>query len=439
MDLQLGPLDWGYKTEPQAGRACLGFTGGRCNWPRGRVLGGTSAINYMLYVRGNREDYDRWEAQGNPGWGYPQVLPYFKKSEDNLNPYLASSPYHGTGGPLTVQEVPWRTPLATAFLEAGQEMGFQIRDSNGRQQIGFMLPQATVRGGSRCSSARAFLRPVRSRENLHILLNSRVLRVLISEETKTAYGVRLVRRGRVHTVLTTREVILSAGTLGSAHLLLLSGVGPATHLHSLGIPVLRDLPVGENLQDHYGTGALTFTLEAPLSLRQQRYENLPSFLQYFLWGSGPLTSLGGVEGLAWVNSKFSNASQDWPDLQLAFISGSPASDGGRQVHRVLLPPPASGPPGPGYRAGHVAVLPTPGGGRHLVRPGDPPSPQVQGQAQPPHQEPLRQTCLRGRLLHTPARHQGAGGGGQVCAGPGPDQGLEAPGDEILGRCGDAWL
>ena len=148
--LQLGEMDWKYKTEPQPGRACLGHTEQRCNWPRGKVLGGSSVLNYMLYVRGNRHDYDQWEAAGNPGWGYKQALHYFKKSEDNRNPHLAATPYHSSGGYLTVQEAPWKTPLATAFVEAGVEMGYQNRDGNGEFQTGFMIPQGTIRRGSRC-------------------------------------------------------------------------------------------------------------------------------------------------------------------------------------------------------------------------------------------------------------------------------------------------
>ena len=148
-NLQLGRMDWKYKTEPQPGVACLGHTDQRCNWPRGKVLGGSSVLNYMLYVRGNRKDYDDWEAAGNPGWGYEEVLHYFKKSEDNRNPYLAATRYHGTGGYLTVQEAPWRTPLATAFVEAGVEMGYDNRDGNGEFQSGFMIPQGTIRRGSR--------------------------------------------------------------------------------------------------------------------------------------------------------------------------------------------------------------------------------------------------------------------------------------------------
>lgn len=122
--LQLSKLDWAYKTM-NTGRACLGMKNGQCNWPRGKVLGGSSVLNYMLYVRGNRKDYDHWEDLGNPGWNYDNVLKYFIKSEDNRNPYLSKTPYHGTGGLLTVQEAPWRTPLVVAFVQAGTEMGYQ--------------------------------------------------------------------------------------------------------------------------------------------------------------------------------------------------------------------------------------------------------------------------------------------------------------------------
>jgi len=332
--LQLGRMDWKYKTEPQPGRACLGHTDQRCNWPRGKVLGGSSVLNYMLYVRGNRKDYDDWEAQGNPGWGYNTALRYFKKSEDNRNPYLAKTQWHSTGGYLTVQEAPWRTPLATAFVEAGVEMGYENNDGNGEFQTGFMIPQGTIRRGSRCSTNKAFLRPIRHRTNLHIALNSQVLKILIDTKSKAAFGVRLKRGDSVYTVLAKKEVILSAGTLNSAQLLMLSGVGPADHLAELGIPLHRDLPVGENLQDHYGTGALTFTVDQPVSLVQTRYENIPSVLKYAIFGSGPLTVLGGVEGLAWVPTKFTNRSTDHPDIEFHFVSGSPASDGGRQIRKA---------------------------------------------------------------------------------------------------------
>ena len=146
----------------------------------------------------------------------------------------------------------------------------------------------------RCSTSKAFLRPIRHRPNLHIAINSQVLKILIDNKSKAAFGVRLKRGDAVYTVLARKEVILSAGTLNSAQLLMLSGVGPADHLAELGIPLHRDLPVGENLQDHYGT-PLTFTVDQPVSLVVTRYENIPSVLKYAILGNGPLTVLGGVE------------------------------------------------------------------------------------------------------------------------------------------------
>ena len=149
--LQLTNLDWRYKTEPN-GRSCLGMKNGSCNWPRGKVLGGSSVLNYMLYVRGHRKDYDTWHQLGNPGWSYDDVLPYFKKSEDNRNPYLLrqhNKKYHQTGGYLTVQESPWRTPLVVSFVEAADELGYHVRDINGADQEGFMIAQGTIRRGSR--------------------------------------------------------------------------------------------------------------------------------------------------------------------------------------------------------------------------------------------------------------------------------------------------
>ncbi|XP_071550301.1 glucose dehydrogenase [FAD, quinone] isoform X2 [Panulirus ornatus] len=332
--LQLSKMDWRYKTEPQDS-ACLAMAGRRCNWPRGKVMGGSSVLNYMLYVRGNRRDYDQWEALGNPGWAFHHVLHYFKKSEDNRNPYIARNvEYHGTGGYLTVQEAPWRTPLATAFVQAGVEMGYDNRDYNAEFQTGFMIPQGTLRRGSRCSTSKAFIRPVRLRRNLHVAMHAFVTKILIDPSTKRAYGVKFLREGHARVVLARKEIILSAGAINSPQLLMLSGIGPKDHLHSLGIPVLQDLPVGHNLQDHIGTGGIVFLIDQKVSLVQTRYENLPSVLKYAMFGSGPLTVLGGVEGLAFVKTKFANQTDDWPDIEFHFISGSPASDGGRQIRKV---------------------------------------------------------------------------------------------------------
>ncbi|XP_028981963.1 glucose dehydrogenase [FAD, quinone] [Diachasma alloeum] len=331
--LQLTKLDWKYKTEPQ-GDACLAMEGGRCNWPRGKVLGGSSVLNYMLYLRGNRKDYDLWEQQGNPGWSSKHVLHYFKKSEDNQNPYLAKTIYHSTGGYLTVQEAPWRTPLATAFVEAGQEMGYQIRDINGAHQSGFMIAQGTIRGGSRCSTSKAFLRPARLRQNLHVALNSQVTKVLIDPNTRRAYGVEMVRGGQMYRIRARKEVILSGGSVNSPQLLMLSGVGPKDHLEQHGIPVIQSSAVGENLQDHVGLGGLTFMVNQEVSMVESRLHSVSAVMRYAVFGDGPLTVLGGVEGLGFVNTKYVNASDDFPDIELHFISGSTNSDGGRQIRKV---------------------------------------------------------------------------------------------------------
>lgn len=216
----------------------------RCNWPRGKVIGGSSVLNYMLYLRGNKRDYDIWEEQGNPGWSSHDVLRYFKKSEDNQNPYLVRTPYHASGGYLTVQEAPFHTPLATAFVQAGQEMGYENRDINGEHQTGFMMAQGTTRRGSRCSTAKAFLRPVRLRKNLHVAMHAHATKVLVHPKSKRAYGVEFVRDDKIFHVRANKEVIVSGGAVNSPQLLMLSGIGPKEHLHDLGIPVIQDSKVG---------------------------------------------------------------------------------------------------------------------------------------------------------------------------------------------------
>ena len=303
----------------------------RCSWPRGKVLGGSSVLNYMLYVRGNRRDYDSWAAMGNYGWSYNDVLPYFIKSEDNRNPYLAATPYHGVGGYLTVQEAPYKTPLATAFVEGGVEMGYEHRDGNGAYQTGFMIAQGTIRRGSRCSTAKAFLRPIRKRKNLHIAMHAHVHQILIDPVTKQAHAVKFARKGKIYVIQATKEIILSAGSVNSPQLLMLSGVGPAEHLNQLGIPVIANLRVGDNLQDHISLGGMVFQIEKPYSLIDSRFMNLPSFANYTLHNSGPLTSLGGCEGLAWIKTKYADQKDDWPDIELHFVAGTRISDGGSQI------------------------------------------------------------------------------------------------------------
>lgn len=308
--------------------------GGRCNWPRGKVLGGSSVLNYMLYLRGNKKDYDIWESLGNEGWGYKDVLYYFKKSEDNQNPYLAQTPYHSTGGYMTVSEAPYQTPLLSAFIDAGAELGYLNRDINGEKQTGFMVAQGTTRRGSRCSTSKAFLRPAKDRPNLHIAMHAHVTKVMIDPKSKIAFGVEFVRYKMLHRIRARKEVILSAGTVNTAQLLMLSGVGPAEELKKHRIPLIQDLYVGKNLQDHIGLGGLTFMINKDVAIVENRLHTVKTLMEYAVLGQGPLTIMGGVEGLAFVNTKYSNASEDFPDIEFHFVSGSTNSDGGEQLRKI---------------------------------------------------------------------------------------------------------
>ncbi|CAH2005469.1 unnamed protein product [Acanthoscelides obtectus] len=332
--LHKSKLDWGYKTEP-SDSACQAMVEKRCSWTRGKVLGGSSVLNTMLYIRGNRRDFDRWAAYGNPGWSFQDVLPYFKKSEDQRNPYLAKDKrYHATGGYQTIQDAPYNTPLGIAFLEAGAEMGYDIRDVNGDKQTGFALWQYTMRRGARCSAAKAFLRPIRLRKNLHISMYSHVTKILIDPATRRAYGVEFLKNGIKRRVLVRKEVILSAGAINSPHLLMLSGVGPANHLKEKGVPVIHDSPgVGQNLQDHISS-VVTFLIDPPISLLLNRLVNLNTAFRYAIKEDGPLTSSIGLEAVGFIPTKYANRSDDWPDMEFMLTSTSTPADGGGQISKA---------------------------------------------------------------------------------------------------------
>ncbi|XP_045516641.1 glucose dehydrogenase [FAD, quinone] [Pieris brassicae] len=333
--LHKSKLDWKYRTQPQDS-ACQAMIDKRCSWTKGKVLGGSSVLNTMLYIRGNKRDFDQWESFGNPGWGYKDVLPYFKKSEDQRNPYLAKDKkHHAVGGYLPVQDAPYNTPIGASFLQAGEEMGYDIIDVNGAQQTGYGWYQFTMRRGSRCSTAKAFLRPVRLRQNLHIALFSHVTKVLIDKDRKRAYGVEFIRDNKKQVVYAKREVILSAGAVATPQLLMLSGVGPAEHLKEVGIDVIYDSPgVGRNLQDHIAVGGIVFQVDYPISLVMNRLVNINSALRYAVSEDGPLTSSIGLEVVSFINTKYANASDDWPDIEFMMTSASTPSDGGSQVKKA---------------------------------------------------------------------------------------------------------
>jgi choline dehydrogenase len=243
------PFDWAFTTVPQA--AVLNRS---LFWPRGKVLGGSSCLNGMIYIRGAAVDYDYWAYLGNVGWDYESVLPYFKKSEDY---YGGASRYHGAGGPLSVLRHTSPNPLTDVFIEAAVQAGHPINyDFSGPELVGVgYADTTTTRDGRRCSAAVAFLKPAHNRQNLTVQSGARSHRLLIEKGRCT--GVVYEREGKLHTIHAAAEVIVCGGTLGSPHLLLLSGIGPADDLNKLGIRVNADSPgMGQNLHDHL----LSFTI-----------------------------------------------------------------------------------------------------------------------------------------------------------------------------------
>lgn len=253
--------NWSYQTEPQAE---LG--GRRLNWPRGKVLGGSSAINGMIYIRGNARDYDVWRQMGCPGWSYADVLPYFRMAETSQR---GASEFHGGEGPLHVK-AGLENPIGNAFIEAAQQAGYPFcPDFNGASQEGFGHYDTTISKGRRWSTARAYLDPALMRKNLAIVQRALACRVIL--ERGRAVGVEAIVNGRKHIYRAEREVLLSGGAINSPQLLMLSGIGPADHLRRFGIEVALDQPqVGENLQDHL---AYRIRVACPQPITAYRYLN----------------------------------------------------------------------------------------------------------------------------------------------------------------------
>ncbi|CAL1545466.1 unnamed protein product [Lymnaea stagnalis] len=302
-------IDWDYYTVPQK-HALKAFKNQTGWWHRGKILGGTSNVNEMIYTRGLPKDYDSWNIQG---WTFQDVLPYFLKSEDNENADFVKTGFHKMGGPLKVGRS--KTHSLTNFLvRAGKEMGYKIIDINSQWSEGFVEVQSTLRKGIRQSASRAFLYPVLYRKNLDVLTDSLATQIVFNG--KRAVGVKFERNGTLTTVRAKQEVLLSAGTVGSAQLLLLSGIGPKEHLEKLKIPVVADLPVGDNLQDRM-TYEFPIAIKPAISITQEKLESFWEQVKYKLVGKGMLASPNGVEVVAFTNS-VTNSEKDWPDLQLQF-------------------------------------------------------------------------------------------------------------------------
>lgn len=340
--------DWNYETQKQEHA-----DNRQLYWPRGKMLGGSSSMNAMIYIRGHRADYDAWRDAGNDGWSYADVLPYFKRAEDSE---LGASAYHGAGGPLRVSTARDLNPLSQAFIDAAQQVGLAYNDDfNGATQEGVGPYQLTQGSGRRWSAARGYLRPAMSRPNLHVQTQALVTDVFI--DNGRAIGVHAAIDGDRRFVRAEREVILCGGAVNSPQLLMLSGIGSAAQLSDVGIDVRYDLPgVGQNLLDHPAVGAVWFTDE-PITLHSA--ESLPNLATFLTRGRGPLTSNVGESG-GFVRT---DDTLDAPDLQYHFAPG------------VFLNHGLDDSPGHGYTIAPTLVQPASVGQLYLNSP-DPTRPPV---------------------------------------------------------------
>ena len=299
-------LNWNYETEPEPA-----LNNRKLYWPRGKVLGGSSSINAMCYSRGHKSDYDDWAELGNPGWSWNEVLPYFKRSQDQAR---GASELHGVGGPLSVSDLSYTNELSSVFIEAGGQAGFaRNNDFNGLAQRGIGLYQVTQRDGRRCSTAAGYLKPVKSRPNLTVLTRALTLGLTFSGPDRVR-GVRYARRGITRTAVAKREVLLAAGAINSPHVLMLSGIGDAQQLEAAGAKVRHDLPnVGRNLQDHLDICTLT---RCSQPVTYDHLNELRVGLRYFLHHEGAGTS-NIAEGGAFLVS--GRGRTDRPDVQMHFV------------------------------------------------------------------------------------------------------------------------
>ena len=313
-----GIYNWRYHTEPVPS-----LDGRSLYWPRGKVLGGSSTINGMIYVRGNRHDYDRWAQMGLAGWSYDEVLPAFRRSEGHVE---RDGAFHGRAGELTVCRARSGNPLFDVFVEAGRQAGHPVNDDfNGPEQQGFGRYDFTIRRGKRCSTSAAFLHPIRHRRNLSIATECLVRRIVV--EGQRATGIEIADGARARTVRAEREVILCAGTVNSPQLLMLSGVGPGDALKEHGIEVIHELPgVGRNLQDHVDC-VIAYACTKPITLyRNLRADRLiGSVAQGMLFGRGVATTFPYEAG-AFLKSR---AELVAPDIQVHFM---PALENAAKLH-----------------------------------------------------------------------------------------------------------
>ncbi|GAB6024793.1 hypothetical protein CHUAL_009915 [Chamberlinius hualienensis] len=299
----------------------------QANFPQGKALGGGSAINDMMYVRANKRDFDEWESLGIQSWSWNDVLPYYLKSEGTTIPWQTNdTTYHNVNGPVTLTEAPYRTQSLSRFMDSCVELGLPVTDTNGINQIGVSPISFTMKNGVRFSTVKAYINPAKKYPNLFISTNSEVYKVIF-DNTKKAVGVELKKNGRKYVMKASKEVILSAGAVGTPKLLMLSGVGSASHLQQLNIPVVVDSPgVGQHLQDHVGCGHMIWKVNcSDCTYDVNQAMSLPSIFSWLLFRNGPITLAFANEGIAFLKSELANLTDSRPDIELQFVSANVAS------------------------------------------------------------------------------------------------------------------
>lgn len=317
--------DWQYRTIPQKS-SCLGHVEQSAIWPSGKGLGGSSLINYMQYLRGSRYDYDSWVTNGATGWGYKDVLPYFIKAEDQQNGEFIRTVFHGFGGRLSVMDV-GPTTMNQIMGYCFKEMSLKKRDLNGKNQFGWGPTQATIKNGVRWSTYRAYLRRVLNEDNIQILTDTTAQKIVFQGQHAT--GVLIKHNGEDKVIKASDDIILAAGTVGTTKLLLLSGVGPKAHLQQLKIPVVADLPVGENLQDHVMSDGVVFHTPYPgVSISLANAESFMSSWMYTLFGTGMKASPRFRESTAYVRLRNQPPQVKYPLLALHIAANPQALDAG---------------------------------------------------------------------------------------------------------------
>eukprot|EP00117_Sycon_ciliatum_P047522 scpid61910/ scgid2218/ Choline dehydrogenase, mitochondrial len=309
-------LNWNYKADTDPGDLAGRWKyGGQFNWIAGHGIGGGSSVNWMMYTRGHADDFNAWEKSGAKGWSYADVLPYFKKAESYIGSQPVDEEYHGDDGPLAVTTADPITPALAAILDAAEEAGYgRTRDYNGQNQFGFGRTQYTIKNGRRWSAADAYLRPAWHRPNLHVMTGAHVSRVLMRQ--KIAGGVEFfptVSTSAIQ-VRVRKEVLVSAGAVGTPKILMLSGIGPREELTKHGIPVVEELNVGKNLQDHVISG-LSVLLNGHHGGRRADAESLSSLLNYYARGRG-LLATSALDVTGFVRTSYAIA-ENWtrPDVQ----------------------------------------------------------------------------------------------------------------------------